>query len=81
MNQLTTTKPTVPAALTPEEFYALRDVPPEAEWFANIDNPNTRRAYRHDIRDFRRVNQNGGWRYFETDTSPVTRIIVARDTP
>ena len=27
-----------------------------------------------------RVNQNGGWRYFETDTSPVTRIIVARDT-
>ena len=29
----------------------------------------------------RRVNQNGGWRYFDTDTSPVTRIIVALDTP
>jgi site-specific recombinase XerD len=56
MNQLTTTKPTVPAALTPEAFYALRDVPPEAEWFANIDNPNTRRAYRHDIRDFMAFN-------------------------
>ena len=28
--------------------------------------------------DIRRVNQNGGWGYF--DTSPVTRIIVALDT-
>jgi len=28
-----------------------------------------------------RVNQNGGWHYFDTDTSPVTRIIVALDTP
>jgi selenide,water dikinase len=28
-----------------------------------------------------RVNQNGGWRYLDTDTSPVTRIIVARETP
>jgi integrase/recombinase XerD len=23
-------------------------VPPASEWFANIDNPNTRRAYRND---------------------------------
>lgn len=52
MTQLTTTQPAAPTTLTPEEFYALRDVPPEAEWFANIDNPNTRRAYRNDIRDF-----------------------------
>jgi site-specific recombinase XerD len=41
-----------PARLSVEEFYGLRDVPPETEWFANIDNPNTRRAYRNDIRDF-----------------------------
>lgn len=56
MTQLTTVQPATPAALTPEEFYALRDVPPEAEWFANIDNPNTRRAYRNDIRDFLAFN-------------------------
>jgi hypothetical protein len=24
-------------------------LPPAAEWFANIDNPNTRRAYRNDL--------------------------------
>ena len=38
--------------LSVEEFYGLREVPPETEWFANIDNPNTRRAYRNDILDF-----------------------------
>ena len=27
-------------------------MPPEAEWFANIDNPQTRRAYRNDLREF-----------------------------
>lgn len=52
MTQLTTTQSAALATLTPEEFYALRDVPPETEWFANLDNPNTRRAYRNDIRDF-----------------------------
>lgn len=49
--------PTVPAAgnggiLTKEEFQRLADVPPEIEWFANLKNPHTRRAYRNDIRDF-----------------------------
>ena len=39
-------------ALTAAEFQGLSAVPPEAEWFANIDNPRTRRAYRVDIRDF-----------------------------
>ena len=28
------------------------DMPPEAEWFANITNPNTRRAYRNDVGQF-----------------------------
>ena len=32
-------------ALTAEEFRHLTDVPPEVEWFANITNPRTRRAY------------------------------------
>ena len=31
--------------LTASEFQGLSDVPPEAEWFANLSNPRTRRAY------------------------------------
>jgi integrase/recombinase XerD len=38
--------------LTRKEFQDLADVPPEVEWFANIDNPRTRRAYRIDLQDF-----------------------------
>jgi len=38
--------------LTAREFQSLADVPPEAEWFANIENVNTRRAYRKDVHDF-----------------------------
>jgi site-specific recombinase XerD len=38
--------------LTALEFQSLADVPPEAEWFANIENANTRRAYRNDVHDF-----------------------------
>ena len=39
-------------ALTAAEFHQLSNVPPEAEWFANLDNPRTRRAYQTDLRDF-----------------------------
>jgi integrase/recombinase XerD len=38
--------------LTAADFHRLGDVPPEAEWFGNITNPNTRRAYEHAIKDF-----------------------------
>ena len=38
--------------LTAAEFQGLSDVPPEAEWFANIANPRTRRAYQGDIQEF-----------------------------
>ena len=38
--------------LTAEEFSRLKDVPPEAEWFANISNAQTRRAYENDVRHF-----------------------------
>ena len=38
--------------LTRAEFHRLADVPPEAEWFANLDNENTRRAYRQDVGEF-----------------------------
>ena len=40
--------------LTSAEFTSLADVPPEVEWFANIENPNTRRAYQNDLRHFMR---------------------------
>ena len=40
-------------ALTASEFYKLTDIPPEIEWFANLRNPNTRKAYDTDLREFR----------------------------
>jgi len=38
--------------LTSAQFQHLAAVPPELEWFANIDNPKTRRAYKIAIEDF-----------------------------
>jgi site-specific recombinase XerD len=39
-------------ALTAPEFHQLAQVPPATEWFANLDNENTRRAYRNDLQEF-----------------------------
>ena len=41
--------------LTADEFQRLADVPPEVEWFPNISNPHTRRAYENAVRDFMRL--------------------------
>ncbi|MQT34097.1 site-specific integrase, partial [Pseudomonas helleri] len=38
--------------LSAAEFLGLSNMPSPAEWFANLDNPRTRRAYQGDIRDF-----------------------------
>ena len=38
--------------LTAAEFQHLAGVPAAVEWFANIDNPRTRRAYQNDLTDF-----------------------------
>lgn len=38
--------------LTEALFHQLAAVPPELEWFANIDNERTRRAYKADLADF-----------------------------
>ena len=38
--------------LTDAQFQGLAAVPPEVEWFANINNPRTRRAYEGDVKDF-----------------------------
>ena len=40
--------------LTAAEFHRLADVPPAVEWFANLSNPSTRRAYEHAVGDFMR---------------------------
>lgn len=41
-----------PHRLTTESFERLADVPPELEWFANITNANTQRAYQNALDDF-----------------------------
>jgi site-specific recombinase XerD len=38
--------------LTVIEFQQLAAVPAAVEWFANLDNPRTRRAYQNDLEDF-----------------------------
>ena len=39
-------------ALTAAQFQQLAEVPPALTWFANIDNPQTRRAYQNDLSEF-----------------------------
>ena len=53
-DQLPTTIAPADRLLTSAEFQKLADVPPEVEWFANLSNPNTRRAYEHAVKDFMR---------------------------
>lgn len=51
--------------LTAARFQGLVDVPSELEWFANIANPSTRRAYENALQDFMRfvgINQPGEFR-------------------
>lgn len=38
--------------LTAPEYQELAQVPPAAEWFANLRNPGTRRIYQADLKDF-----------------------------
>ncbi len=46
-------------ALTSAEFHRLAEVPPAIEWFGNIRNEKTRRAYKSDVQDFGYVCTNG----------------------
>lgn len=41
-----------PRQLSKDAFTQLKDIPPEVEWFANLDNEKTRRAYKIDLNDF-----------------------------
>jgi site-specific recombinase XerD len=45
-------KPLAHGLLTRKEFQQLADVPAEMEWFANLDNQRTRRAYQIDLKEF-----------------------------
>jgi integrase/recombinase XerD len=63
--------------LTAADFHRLADVPPEVEWFANISNPNSRRAYENAIRDF--MGFTGIERPEEFRTVTRAHIIAWRD--
>jgi site-specific recombinase XerD len=63
--------------LTAVEFHQLAAVPPEAEWFANISNPHSRRAYQHAIADFMRFT--GIKRSEEFRSVTRSHIIAWRD--
>src|SRR6201997_951664 len=63
--------------LTAAEFHRLADVPPEIEWFANIRNRSTRRAYENAIHDFMRFT--GIVRPEEFRTVTRAHVIAWRD--
>ncbi len=71
--------PTEPSGrlLTAAEFHRLADVPPEAEWFANIRNPSTRRAYQTAIGTFMRFTGIARPEEFRTVTR--AHVIAWRD--
>lgn len=51
---MTSLLPALPAkaSLTEAQFHQLAEVPPALTWFANIDNPQTKRAYQNDVQEF-----------------------------
>ena len=63
--------------LTAAEFHRLADVPPEVEWFANLSNASTRRAYENAVRDFMRFTGIEQPKEFRTVTR--AHIIAWRD--
>ena len=63
--------------LTAAEFHRLADVPPEVEWFANLNNPCTRRAYENAVGDFMRFVGIGRPEEFRTVSR--AHIIAWRD--
>lgn len=40
------------ARLTDPQFHALAELPPELEWFGNLNNPRTTLAYQADVKSF-----------------------------
>lgn len=52
MQELTNAHQSEQRRLTSVEFQTLAQVPAAVEWFANLDNPRTRRAYQNELEDF-----------------------------
>jgi site-specific recombinase XerC len=63
--------------LTAAEYRRLAEVPPEAEWFANIRNPNSKRAYEAAVGDFVRFAGVAHPQEFRTVTR--AHVIAWRD--
>jgi hypothetical protein len=63
--------------LTAAEFQRLADVPPETEWFANLTNLHTKRAYEDAVGDF--VRFTGIARPAEFRTVTRAHVIAWRD--
>ena len=63
--------------LTEVRFQSLADVPPELEWFANLGNAATRRAYQNALQDFMRFT--GIVRPDEFRTVTRAHVIAWRD--
>ena len=56
IHDVTISSPAVPAErlLTKQEFQSLSEVPALLEWFANLKNERTKRAYGQDVENFMR---------------------------
>ena len=63
--------------LTAPEYHRLANVPPEIEWFANLTNRNTRRAYEKAVGDFMRFTGINRPEEFRTVTR--AHVIAWRD--
>lgn len=71
----TTIAPAV--CLTAAQYQKLADVPPELEWFANLGNAQTRRAYENALQEFMRFTGIGKAEQFRTVTR--AHVIAWRD--
>lgn len=69
--------PVASRLLTAEAYQRLADVPPEVEWFANLDNQATRRAYENALGDFMRFTGIVQAQEFRTVTR--AHVIAWRD--
>ena len=70
--------------LTAAEFHGLAQIPPEAEWFANIDNAKTKRAYRSDLEQFMQfvgISQPEEFRIVTRAHVIAWRDALAKDEP
>jgi site-specific recombinase XerD len=63
--------------LTAPEYHRLSNVPPEVEWFANLRNRSTRRAYENAVGDFMRFTGINRPEEFRTVTR--AHVIAWRD--